>query len=115
MDPETRSIGVTIFSVIEIILGVAGIIAGTYYLIQGIMMYSSGSYNESTGFAFMFAAGGYILGSVMLAGGILMFSLKPAGRIINICLTVLLLPTSVFFLIYLFMPHVRRQFKKEAA
>lgn len=110
-EKRQRSLGVTIFSVSEIVLGVAAIIAGTVCLSMAIKLYAPASTNVSLGFAIMFTVGSYFLALFLLSGGILMFLLKPAGRIISICLMMLTLPLSIFFLLYLLSKSVREQFK----
>lgn len=105
-----RSRGITIFSVAEIILGAAGIILATKYLIGGLMIYESATMNIDVGISFMLAFILYLFASPLLIGGILMISLKPAGRFVSICCMSALLPISIPLLIYLFRSDVKKQF-----
>jgi len=107
---KERSRGISIFGMIEVISGVGTLLNGTVCLAGGLVMYKPHTTNISVGVAFFLAAMSFLVGSALLAGGRLLLALRPAGRIINICLMILLLPISIPLLIYLFMPDVKKQF-----
>ena len=104
-----RSRGIAIMSLTETFLGLAGIVLATIWVIQAHTIY--GPSNINAGFLLIFALYLYLVSLPLFIGGILMFRLKPGGRIVSICVLVLVIPFSIPLIIYLFRADVKAQFR----